>query len=135
MLNASSRFVAVAALVFAVSAIGAAPNKCIVNGTVTYQQVPCPSNQARKKDPTIEELNAAKKQRRAEAGSTAATTTPGAPARAAKAVSSGFSCDGRLYCSQMRSCDEAKYFLARCPGVKMDGDRDGIPCEEQWCSP
>jgi hypothetical protein len=34
----------------------------------------------------------------------------------------------------MRSCDEAKYFLARCPDVKMDGDRDGIPCEEQWCN-
>jgi hypothetical protein len=76
MLNTSSRFIAVAALVFAVSAFEAAPlNKCIVNGTVTYQQVPCASNQVRK-DPTIEEMNAAKKQRRAEAGSTAATTPP-----------------------------------------------------------
>ncbi|MCK6421925.1 MAG: excalibur calcium-binding domain-containing protein [Aquabacterium sp.] len=34
----------------------------------------------------------------------------------------------------MRSCDEAKFFLAHCPGVKMDGDRDGVPCESQWCS-
>jgi hypothetical protein len=136
MLSISSRIIAVAALVVAVSSIEAAPlNKCIVNGTVTYQQVPCPSNQARKKDPTIEELNALKKQRRAEAGSTAASTTPGAPTRAPAAVSSGFSCDGRQYCSQMRSCDEARYFLASCPGVKMDGDKDGIPCEEQWCSP
>ncbi|MBP6719887.1 MAG: excalibur calcium-binding domain-containing protein [Rhodoferax sp.] len=33
----------------------------------------------------------------------------------------------------MRSCEEAKYFLAHCPGVKMDGDGDGIPCEEQLC--
>lgn len=47
--------------------------------------------------------------------------------------SSAFQCDGRQHCSQMRSCDEAKYFLAHCPGVKMDGDSDGIPCEEQWC--
>jgi endonuclease YncB( thermonuclease family) len=42
-------------------------------------------------------------------------------------------CDGRMRCSQMRSCAEAKYFLANCPGVEMDGDRDGIPCEQQWC--
>jgi hypothetical protein len=44
-----------------------------------------------------------------------------------------FSCDGRTYCSQMNSCAEAKYFLAHCPGVKMDGDGDGIPCESQFC--
>jgi len=25
---------------------------------------------------------------------------------------SEYSCDGRTYCSQMTSCDEAKYFLA-----------------------
>jgi hypothetical protein len=33
----------------------------------------------------------------------------------------------------MTSCDEARYFLANCPGVKMDGNGDGIPCEQQWC--
>lgn len=44
-----------------------------------------------------------------------------------------FRCDGRLYCAQMRSCAEARYFLAHCPGVKMDGNRDGVPCERQWC--
>lgn len=43
-------------------------------------------------------------------------------------------CDGRLHCSQMSSCDEAKFFLQNCPGVKMDGDHDGVPCEEQFCS-
>lgn len=47
---------------------------------------------------------------------------------------SRFTCDGRTYCSQMRSCEEAKFFLRHCPGVKMDGDRNGIPCESQWCS-
>lgn len=45
----------------------------------------------------------------------------------------GVRCDGRTRCSQMRSCDEARYFLKNCPGVQMDGDRDGIPCEAQWC--
>jgi hypothetical protein len=49
-------------------------------------------------------------------------------------ASPAFVCDGRTYCSQMSSCEEAKYFLQHCPGVKMDGDNDGIPCERQWCS-
>lgn len=45
-----------------------------------------------------------------------------------------FTCDGRKYCSQMTSCTEAKYFLKNCPNTEMDGDRDGIPCESQWCT-
>jgi hypothetical protein len=45
-----------------------------------------------------------------------------------------FRCDGRTYCSQMNSCAEATYFLRNCPGVKMDGDNNGVPCEKQWCS-
>jgi len=44
-----------------------------------------------------------------------------------------FRCDGRIYCSQMTSCAEATYFLQNCPGVKMDGEGDGVPCEKQWC--
>mgnify|MGYP002868724279 CR=1 FL=1 len=44
-----------------------------------------------------------------------------------------FRCDGRTYCSQMTSCDEATFFLRNCPNVKMDGNNDGIPCEKQWC--
>ncbi|MEY5099999.1 MAG: hypothetical protein RJA36_2718 [Pseudomonadota bacterium] len=46
-----------------------------------------------------------------------------------------FQCDGRTHCSQMRSCEEATYFLQHCPGVRMDGNKDGIPCESQWCRP
>jgi hypothetical protein len=33
----------------------------------------------------------------------------------------------------MGSCEEAKWFLQNCPGVKMDGNRDGVPCEKQHC--
>jgi predicted negative regulator of RcsB-dependent stress response len=44
-----------------------------------------------------------------------------------------FKCDGRTHCSQMTSCQEATFFLQNCPGVKMDGNNDGIPCEKQWC--
>jgi cold shock CspA family protein len=44
-----------------------------------------------------------------------------------------YRCDGRTHCSQMTSCAEASYFLKNCPGVRMDGNNDGIPCEQQWC--
>lgn len=55
----------------------------------------------------------------------------GKPSASPSAAS--FSCDGRTYCSQMTSCAEATYFLKNCPGVKMDGNNDGVPCEQQWC--
>lgn len=45
-----------------------------------------------------------------------------------------FGCDGRQHCSQMSSCEEATFFLKNCPGTKMDGDNDGVPCEEQHCT-
>jgi cold shock CspA family protein len=54
----------------------------------------------------------------------APTTTP---------VDPPFRCDGRTHCSQMTSCGEAKFFLENCPGVAMDGNHDGVPCEQQWC--
>lgn len=47
--------------------------------------------------------------------------------------SSSFRCDGRIHCSQMTSCSEAKLFLKNCPGTQMDGDNDGVPCEQQLC--
>ena len=50
-----------------------------------------------------------------------------------EAVLYQYQCDGRQYCSQMHSCKEATYFLQHCPDTHMDGDRDGIPCERQWC--
>lgn len=50
-----------------------------------------------------------------------------------ESANSQFRCDGRTYCSQMTSCEEATYFLENCPDVKMDGEGDGIPCEKQWC--
>lgn len=55
------------------------------------------------------------------------------PANVRLNTSDGFACDGRTYCSQMTSCNEAKYFLQNCPDVKMDGNHDGVPCEKQWC--
>jgi cold shock CspA family protein len=46
-----------------------------------------------------------------------------------KQSTDNFRCDGRQHCSQMTSRDEAEFFLENCPNTKMDGDRDGIPCE------
>jgi len=54
-------------------------------------------------------------------------------ARPQRPDSKTYTCDGRTYCSQMTSCEEATWFLRNCPGTKMDGNNDGIPCEKQWC--
>lgn len=51
-----------------------------------------------------------------------------------KRDASPFQCDGRTYCSQMQSFAEAQYFLQKCPNVKLDDDKDGVPCEEQFAS-
>lgn len=45
--------------------------------------------------------------------------------------SSPYRCDGRQHCSQMTSCEEAKWFVRNCSDTKMDGDGDGIPCEDK----
>jgi cold shock CspA family protein len=45
-----------------------------------------------------------------------------------------FKCTGKVYCSQMTSCEEATFYQDHCPSTKMDGDSDGIPCENQWCN-
>jgi len=50
------------------------------------------------------------------------------------ASSARFQCDGRTRCSQMTSCAEATFFLRNCPNVQMDGNHDGVPCEQQWCT-
>lgn len=48
--------------------------------------------------------------------------------------SKNFHCSGKSECSEMTSCDEAIYYLNNCPETIMDGDGDGLPCEDQWCS-
>ncbi|MRI32684.1 calcium-binding protein [Endozoicomonas sp. OPT23] len=53
--------------------------------------------------------------------------------RKPKVASSRYSCTGKQHCSQMSSCEEAKFYIQNCPNTKMDGDRDGIPCERQLC--
>jgi len=57
-------------------------------------------------------------------GSTASTGSA-----ATTGTTTAFKCDGRQHCSQMNSLEEAEFFIKNCPNTKMDGDHDGIPCE------
>jgi cold shock CspA family protein len=43
-----------------------------------------------------------------------------------------FQCQGKVWCAEMSSLDEAIFYLNNCPGTKMDGDNDGEPCESQF---
>ncbi|MEO8103482.1 MAG: cold shock domain-containing protein [Betaproteobacteria bacterium] len=61
-------------------------------------------------------------------------TTPIIEQVAPGSTPSTFKCEGKTYCSQMTSCEEATFYLRNCPGVEIDGDRDGIPCEKQHCN-
>jgi hypothetical protein len=46
----------------------------------------------------------------------------------------GFTCGTKTKCSEMTSCDEAKYYYSTCGLKKLDGDKDGTPCES-LCNP
>ncbi len=43
-------------------------------------------------------------------------------------------CGNKRRCSEMSSCEEAKYYLAQCGVKSLDGNGDGTPCE-QLCAP
>ena len=41
----------------------------------------------------------------------------------------GFTCSGKTTCGQMSSCSEAYFYLSNCGVSRLDGDKDGVPCE------
>lgn len=43
--------------------------------------------------------------------------------------SGSFSCAGKTKCTQMASCEEATFYLNNCGLSRLDGDKDGVPCE------
>ncbi|MBI4035724.1 thermonuclease family protein [Candidatus Daviesbacteria bacterium] len=43
--------------------------------------------------------------------------------------SGGFTCAGKTLCGQMTSCAEANFYLNTCGISRLDGDKDGVPCE------
>lgn len=38
-------------------------------------------------------------------------------------------CGAKKTCKEMTSCSEAKFHLEQCGLTRLDGDRDGVPCE------
>ncbi len=44
-----------------------------------------------------------------------------------------YTCQGKTRCPEMTSCEEAKFYQKNCPNVKLNGDKNGIPCKKQWC--
>jgi endonuclease YncB( thermonuclease family) len=38
-------------------------------------------------------------------------------------------CGSKRYCSQMVSCEEARYYLTQCGNKRLDKDGNGVPCE------
>ncbi len=111
-------------------------HRCEVNGRVSYSHEPCVG--ARRVDATPKQ-GGDKSNEKSRKGADVRNAelnkiTPAAPAASKQPAAPRFQCDGRLHCSQMTSCSEAKLFLKNCPGVKMDGNGDGVPCEQQWCT-
>jgi hypothetical protein len=41
----------------------------------------------------------------------------------------GFACGNKTKCSQMISCEEARFYLTRCSVRSLDKDGNGVPCE------
>lgn len=39
-----------------------------------------------------------------------------------------FACGSKRTCQQMRSCEEATFYLTNCKTYSLDGNRDGVPC-------
>jgi endonuclease YncB( thermonuclease family) len=48
----------------------------------------------------------------------------------AGAILPGAACGSKKYCSEMVSCEEARYYLKQCGIKTLDGNGDGVPCEK-----
>lgn len=62
------------------------------------------------------------------------STPPAAQISDVQKIRASFACENLKSCAQMKSCEEARRYLQACPNAPMDGDRDGIPCEDHLCS-
>lgn len=67
-----------------------------------------------------------RKQHPGAAQSHAAVSPASAPA---VATSPGVICGSKKHCSEMASCEEARYYLTQCGVKTLDGNGDGVPCE------
>ncbi len=46
------------------------------------------------------------------------------------ATGAAFTCGTKRYCREMTSCKEAQFYLLQCGLTRLDGDKDGVPCEK-----
>ena len=66
------------------------------------------------------------------AGATTQESTPppvSTPPPASTPAPSGYSCSGKTTCGQMSTCEEAYFYMNSCGISRLDGDKDGVPCE------
>lgn len=66
--------------------------------------------------------------------STQAAAAAVARPAAGDAGTRGADCGNKKYCSEMSSCEEAKYYLTQCGVKSLDGNGDGTPCAS-LCAP
>jgi hypothetical protein len=60
-----------------------------------------------------------------------APTAPAVPTAAADGGAGGaMSCGAKRTCGEMSGCEEARFYLTQCGVSRLDGDKDGTPCEE-----
>ncbi|MEE2923998.1 MAG: excalibur calcium-binding domain-containing protein [bacterium] len=57
------------------------------------------------------------------------TNTMRVPQPALPSASLKVVCGSKSFCRQMNSCEEARVFLNQCELSRLDGDKDGVPCE------
>jgi endonuclease YncB( thermonuclease family) len=58
------------------------------------------------------------------------TPRKAAPSQPTASTATGFACEGKRTCGQMDSCAEARFYLNQCGVSRLDGDKDGTPCEK-----
>jgi endonuclease YncB( thermonuclease family) len=63
-----------------------------------------------------------------------ATSSPLPPAIPAAerevVIPESFACGTKMYCREMTWCEEALFYMQKCGLTRLDGDGDGVPCED-----
>jgi endonuclease YncB( thermonuclease family) len=57
-----------------------------------------------------------------------------APATTNQIAKLNAGCGNKKHCTEMSSCEEAKFYLTQCGVKSLDGNGDGVPCET-LCAP
>jgi len=139
-----TKFILIIIILYSANTIVAIYKCTDTNGVVNFKDTPCdtqsnnkpvqlnPVTEAASPEQQLNRMVDKRKRSISDVIETDQSAPITAPHKSTKPNSS-YNCDGRTYCSQMTSCEEATFFINNCPNTKMDGDNDGIPCEKQWC--